>query len=318
VSKEEETAIIGCVDAMETSGWVTVDGRRVQRMGGHPEAPPARMIPEAMPDWAQRLCDSLVTAGVFPADAPPNHVLVNEYEPGCGIPVHKDGPMYASRVAILSLGSVASFDFVQNNLGSVEGSVEIRRPIESAVEPLLETSSARAGFESGGCTDSSVDGSEDEHGFNDDFDAEFDLHEFWAKEAASKEAIHAADEDEDPEPAPAVEACSVVHVLHTCHVAVSLLLPPRGLLVFGDAAYEDYLHTVPALLSDEGRPDLVRLDLDEPWRSGSPSSVLDAETTASESSSLPPPAPLPPPPRSRRISLTVRRVRLVADAHEYS
>ena len=48
VSKEEEAAIIGCVDAMETSGWVTVDGRRVQRMGGHPEAPPARMIPEAM------------------------------------------------------------------------------------------------------------------------------------------------------------------------------------------------------------------------------------------------------------------------------
>ena len=128
--------------------------------------------------------------------------------------------MYDARVAILSLGSVASFDFVQND-STVEGSVEIRRSIESAVEPLQETSSARAGFESGGCTDniSGSDGtSEDEHGFDDGFDAEFDLDEFWAKEAASREDVHAADEDEDPEPEPAVETCSVVHVrTHAVH-----------------------------------------------------------------------------------------------------
>uniref|UniRef100_A0A7S2E1U6 Fe2OG dioxygenase domain-containing protein n=1 Tax=Haptolina brevifila TaxID=156173 RepID=A0A7S2E1U6_9EUKA len=341
VSKEEEAAILDCIDAMQASSWITVQGRRVQSIGGHPQEPPAKMLPEAMPDWVQRLCDLLVTAGVFPADAPPNHVVVNDYEPGCGIPLHKDGPMYESRVAILSLGSVASFDFVKHD-PAVEDSVEMRRSIETSFGPRDEFTAARGGIESGGGTDSIGGGGGSEvigvgdDGFDDGFDEEFDLDEFWAMDelmdAARRCDAHAgagADEDEEPEPEPVVEACPVVHVLHTCQVAASLLLLPRGLLVFSNAAYDKYLHTVPALLSDEGRHNLIRFDLDDlhgSWRLWSPSnpsiqpsnvsplSVLEAETTASASSSPPLPRAPPPPPRSRRISLTVRRVRFVADS----
>jgi len=42
---------------------------------------------------------------IFMPEQTPNHVLLNEYEPGQGILPHTDGPQYYPRVAILSLGS---------------------------------------------------------------------------------------------------------------------------------------------------------------------------------------------------------------------
>ena len=53
--------------------------------------------------------------GVFPVR--PQHVLVNEYQPGQGIDAHRDGPLYEPRVAILSLGSHATFEFLRNDGG---------------------------------------------------------------------------------------------------------------------------------------------------------------------------------------------------------
>ena len=279
VSEAESAEILASIDALPESDWRTVHGRQVHSFGGTPLTPPAEMLPVAMPDWVKGLCGTLVAAGVFPADEPPNHVLVNEYEPGRGIPAHKDGPMYMPRVAILSLGSVASFDFVSHGGSSggagAKAAVEIRRPVEPTATPATESAAEDA-------EDDDSDGSEWAHGE-------------W--EVVDEDAAETLGTAPAMEPVP----FELVHVLHTCHVAASLLLPPRGLLVFGDEAYDDYLHTVPALETDAGRANLVRLDL------GHSSSVPPPPSSA------PPPPPPPPPPRSRRISLTVRRVVHVRD-----
>lgn len=58
-----------------------------------------------LPLLLQRLSNTLVAVGAFPASQPPpNHVLINEYQPGEGIMPHTDGPAYESRTATISLG----------------------------------------------------------------------------------------------------------------------------------------------------------------------------------------------------------------------
>jgi len=56
------------------------------------------------PPILQSLSNILVEVGAFPSSHPPNHVLVNEYQPGEGIMPHTDGPAYESRTATISLG----------------------------------------------------------------------------------------------------------------------------------------------------------------------------------------------------------------------
>ena len=95
--------------------WTRLRGRRLQNLGRVAEAPPEGMHAEPLPPWVASVCDALVAAGVFDADAPPNHVLLNEYQPGQGIDAHRDGPLYAPRVAILSLCSHCAFEFLRND-----------------------------------------------------------------------------------------------------------------------------------------------------------------------------------------------------------
>lgn len=57
-----------------------------------------------LPIILQRVSNTLVAVGAFPASHPPNHVLINEYQPGEGIMPHTDGPAYESRTATISVG----------------------------------------------------------------------------------------------------------------------------------------------------------------------------------------------------------------------
>lgn len=57
-----------------------------------------------LPFILQRISNTLVAIGAFPPSHPPNHVLVNEYQPGEGIMPHTDGPAYDSCTATISLG----------------------------------------------------------------------------------------------------------------------------------------------------------------------------------------------------------------------
>lgn len=53
----------------------------------------------------------LVERGIFPPHLAPNHVLVNQYQPGEGIMHHTDGPLYHDCVVILSVGFPALMSF---------------------------------------------------------------------------------------------------------------------------------------------------------------------------------------------------------------
>lgn len=89
----------------------TLTNRVVQNVGGTPHA--GGMLPLPLPPFLRRLSQRLVQAGIFPEDRPPNHVLVNTYTCGQGIAMHKDGPLYWPRAAILSLESPAVLCFVR-------------------------------------------------------------------------------------------------------------------------------------------------------------------------------------------------------------
>lgn len=131
---EEEQELLRCVDGADSRRWTMLRGRRLQSLGGVPRAPPEMMSREPLPTWVQSVCDALVACGAFPADKPPNHVLLNEYQPGQGIDAHKDGPIYAPYVAILSLNSTAAFEFLEE-IDSTDDSVAA--PSRVAVARLL-------------------------------------------------------------------------------------------------------------------------------------------------------------------------------------
>eukprot|EP00934_Nitzschia_sp_Nitz4_P009211 Nitzschia sp. Nitz4//scaffold105_size73764//54616//55497//NITZ4_005682-RA/size73764-processed-gene-0.23-mRNA-1//-1//CDS//3329532465//9201//frame0 len=86
--------------------WKTMTyGKRRVCMFGEQEATPI------LPPPLSIIAAELVQNGVFPATQPPNHVLLNEYQPSQGILPHTDGPQYASRTATLSLGSDVVIEF---------------------------------------------------------------------------------------------------------------------------------------------------------------------------------------------------------------
>ncbi|CAM9536262.1 unnamed protein product [Pylaiella littoralis] len=96
------------VDADASDEWVSLRSRRLKCWGGQPGE---SFRPEPLPPWVGALCDLLVVRKVFAEEDRPNHVLLNEYQPGQGIMAHTDGPFYRPRTATLSLGSDAIMHF---------------------------------------------------------------------------------------------------------------------------------------------------------------------------------------------------------------
>lgn len=94
-----------------SNAWKQLKTRRLQCWGGMPDDDGTVRNNDALPSWLNDICKSFVENGFFPADFPPNHVLINEYQPGQGIMHHTDGPKYLDRVAILSLGSGTVMSF---------------------------------------------------------------------------------------------------------------------------------------------------------------------------------------------------------------
>ncbi|KAL3915821.1 MAG: hypothetical protein SGPRY_007067 [Prymnesium sp.] len=126
LSEEEEMELLDCVDNSPTHSWTQLRGRRLQQYGGTP-LPSEPMKVEALPAWISSVVARVVDAGVFPPSLPPNHVLLNEYLPGQGIDPHRDGPLYHPLVAIISMGSHCTFQFVTDDLQ--------RQPQESFLLP---------------------------------------------------------------------------------------------------------------------------------------------------------------------------------------
>ena len=91
-----------------------------------------------LPPILQRLVDTLVDVGAFPSCKPPNHVLINEYNPGEGILPHTDGPAYYSRTATISLGgSDVIFKLTPRQQHQLESSTELQQESKSSLEVIL-------------------------------------------------------------------------------------------------------------------------------------------------------------------------------------
>ena len=73
------------------------------------------MIAEDIPNWLQTHIDKVHQLGIFGDEntTKPNHVLINEYEPGQGISPHLDGSLFYPTIATISLGSHTVLNFYQ-------------------------------------------------------------------------------------------------------------------------------------------------------------------------------------------------------------
>ena len=80
-----------------------------------PARPSSLDVPftQALPPFLAALVQRLVAAGVYPPHRAPNHVLVNDYRIGAGIPAHADGPLYWPVVATITLAGPALIAFTR-------------------------------------------------------------------------------------------------------------------------------------------------------------------------------------------------------------
>lgn len=95
-------------EALSSRPWKMLRDRSLQNWGGLPHA--RGMVPVALPNFLNKLSTRLASDDIFPVSAPPNHVLVNRYQPGQGILPHTDGPAYKPVAAIISLRAHVLFD----------------------------------------------------------------------------------------------------------------------------------------------------------------------------------------------------------------
>ncbi|KAF8588035.1 hypothetical protein K439DRAFT_1336264, partial [Ramaria rubella] len=115
VSEEEEVYLQRKISDSSHVKWKTLPNRRCMRVCGDLTTSNV-LIPQKLPTFITEYPDiikRLRDTGLFACSkhGEPNHIIVNEYEPGQGIMPHEDGPSYHPVVATLSLGSHAVFNY---------------------------------------------------------------------------------------------------------------------------------------------------------------------------------------------------------------
>ncbi len=117
ISPQEEAGLIGIID---NQPWITELKRRVQHYGyryyyKHYNADGGIPLGQ-LSEWLQPYCARLYQSGAF--SAPPDQVIINEYQPGQGISAHVDCvPCFGDTIASLSLGSACVMDFTHATTG---------------------------------------------------------------------------------------------------------------------------------------------------------------------------------------------------------
>ena len=87
------------------------------------------MIAETIPHWLLDQIDKIQDLGLFSSNERPNHVLINEYQPGQGISPHLDGNLFHPIIATISLGSHTVLNYyepLQHDLNQHCSSLESR------------------------------------------------------------------------------------------------------------------------------------------------------------------------------------------------
>lgn len=126
LTEEECTALLAKIPAKR---WTHLSHRRLQ---AHPSILTANntLIAAPLPTWLTStpvpIIERFANLGVFAKTkhGAPNHVLVNEYQPGEGIMPHEDGAAYSPVVATISLGSSLILDLYDKPTDSVSSAAE--------------------------------------------------------------------------------------------------------------------------------------------------------------------------------------------------
>ena len=134
LSEKDAQSLLQAIDEAPANTWTNLHNRRLQNLGGTPaSAGGGGMRPVPVPAFGQAVFAALVQGAAFTQDAPPNHILLNEYRGGQGIALHKDGPLYLNRVAIVSLGDSAKLEFWDRREAGAGGGENKSCPCAAAV-----------------------------------------------------------------------------------------------------------------------------------------------------------------------------------------
>ena len=121
ITAEEEQKISGRINAVPASKWTNLSNRRLLSLPS-PLTGTARdtLIAAPLPDYLQdpiisRIRETKIFVSANSPHGEPNHVLVNEYQPGQGIMPHEDGPAYFPITATVSLGSHTVLEIYKKN-----------------------------------------------------------------------------------------------------------------------------------------------------------------------------------------------------------
>ncbi|KAI5299953.1 hypothetical protein KEM55_000831 [Ascosphaera atra] len=112
VNPEEEEYLLRKITNAPLPRWTTLTHRRLQTW---PSAlsKSNTLLSAPLPDWlVNPIIPRFGELGIFEGSphGQPNHVLINEYQPGQGIMPHEDGPAYYPIVATVSLGAEIVLD----------------------------------------------------------------------------------------------------------------------------------------------------------------------------------------------------------------
>ena len=112
VNPRYQARLLSCIDA---APWLDDLKRRVQHYGYRYDYKSRRVDRSQylgpLPEWCAYFAQQLHQAGYFAA-APPDQVIINEYEPGQGIAAHIDcTPCFDETVVSISLGSACIMNF---------------------------------------------------------------------------------------------------------------------------------------------------------------------------------------------------------------
>lgn len=141
LSEEQEISLLGQIKEegnIRGKGWHQLRTRRVMCFGD-PTVIYAfekdSVFP--MPDWLSLFNDSFSSSSVWKSPThytnwTPNHILINQYEPGEGIMHHTDGPVYVGQAAIISTGASVLMTF-RPNLSSAEVGLESNADVFSVI-----------------------------------------------------------------------------------------------------------------------------------------------------------------------------------------
>jgi alkylated DNA repair protein alkB family protein 6 len=115
ITKEKETKLLNDIDS-ENEKWIKLHHRKLQNCGGIPH--PDGSLRQEMPIYLQEICNFIEKCNLDYRLSNLNQILLNEYTNGCGIPLHKDGELFDSCVAVLSLNSSATIEFYKERHNS--------------------------------------------------------------------------------------------------------------------------------------------------------------------------------------------------------